>query len=254
MKKNQLKSLIKESLLEGGYSNYYPGGKTPGLSTDVLNKILLRIAQGKGTEESYEGDPDKGNKILDTANQDNVDKILRGEDPHISRMQELAGLKQEIKINKPGLPTEEEYMELFSNIYEDIDHADVNDILEKYVPEEIMDDHEIGQIEFFQYVPDDKKRILMDELQAYYNDEINSDGSDIEEIKINKPNPKLLTAINNYIKTWEDDEMLEDANLYFPTIPDITENDFIKFFENYMDDMSELSSIKKAWKNIQKIL
>lgn len=114
MKKSQLKTLIKEALLEGGYSNYYPGGKTPGLSSDVLNKILLRIAQGKRTEdEPYEGDPERGNKILDTADQENVDRILRGEEPkykddeeddnEVDRMQELAGLKKEIKIENPKL-------------------------------------------------------------------------------------------------------------------------------------------------------
>ncbi len=103
MKKTNLKGIIKEILLEGGYSNRYPGGKTPGLSTDVLNKILLRIAQGKGTEEEpYQGDPDKGNKILDTADQENVDRITRGEDPVYDRMQELAGIKTEITINKPN--------------------------------------------------------------------------------------------------------------------------------------------------------
>ena len=105
MKKSQLKKIIKESLLEGGYSNRYPGGKTPGLTTDVLNKILLRIAQGKGTEEEkYEGDPERGNKILDTADQENVDRILRGEEPQyneVSRMQELAGIK-EIYIDDKG--------------------------------------------------------------------------------------------------------------------------------------------------------
>ena len=74
-----LKEIIKESLIEGGYSKYYPGGKTPGLTTDVLNKILLKIAQGK--EEKYEGDPERGNKILDTTDQDNIDRIIRGEKP-----------------------------------------------------------------------------------------------------------------------------------------------------------------------------
>lgn len=105
MKKHQLKKIIKESLQENGYSRFYPGGKTPGLTTDVMNKILLRIAQGKGTEEEpYEGDPERGNKILDTADQENVDRILRGEEPQyeeVNRMQELAGLKKEIKINNP---------------------------------------------------------------------------------------------------------------------------------------------------------
>lgn len=74
------------------------------------------------------------------------------------------------------IPTEQEYMNLFSQIYEDIDHADVNYILEKYVPEEIMEDQEIGQIEFFQYVPKNLRRELMNELQKYYNEE-----NDLEE-------------------------------------------------------------------------
>jgi hypothetical protein len=99
MKKSKLKEIIKESLIEGGYSKYYPGGKTPGLTSDVLNKILTKIAQGK--EEKYEGDPERGNKILDTADQENIDRILRGDD-EVGRMQELAGLG-EIKVNNPIL-------------------------------------------------------------------------------------------------------------------------------------------------------
>lgn len=85
MKKNKLKQIIKESLLENGYSNYYPGKKTPGLTTDVLNKILLKIAQGP--KEKYEGNPENGNKILDTANQDDIDNILNGE--YTEGMEEL---------------------------------------------------------------------------------------------------------------------------------------------------------------------
>lgn len=103
MKKSKLKQLVKEILLETkGYSKYYPGGKTPGLTSKTLNQILLNIAK---SEEPYEGDPDKGNKVLDTANQDNVDRITRGEDPiyEVDRMQELAGIQSEIKVNNPKL-------------------------------------------------------------------------------------------------------------------------------------------------------
>lgn len=160
MKKSELKQLVKEILLETkGYSKYYPGGKTPGLTSKTLNQILLNIAK---SEEPYEGDPDKGNKILDTADQDNIDRITRGEEPiyEVDRMQELAGIKQE-------------------------------------------------------------------------------------------NNPNILSAINNYVKTWEDEDMLKDANSHFSTIPNITVDEFFKFFENYIDDMSELKYIKKAWKDIQ---
>jgi len=149
MKKSQLKTLIKEALLEGGYSNFYPGGKTPGLSSDVLNKILLRIAQGKRTEdEPYEGDPERGNKILDTADQENVDRILRGEEPEVDRMQELAGLKKEIKITNPSRiskykeacikefeklkeENEEFYNQLILDIQKSSTEKEINDIIFK---------------------------------------------------------------------------------------------------------------------------
>ena len=45
MKKNRLKEIIKEVLLEEkGYSKYIPGGKTDGLTQDTLEQILLNIA------------------------------------------------------------------------------------------------------------------------------------------------------------------------------------------------------------------
>lgn len=146
MKKSELKQLVKEILLETkGYSKYYPGGKTPGLTSKTLNQILLNIAK---SEEPYEGDPDKGNKILDTANQDNVDKILRGEDPHISRMQELAGVKNEVTVD--------------DSIYEDgpitiyqSGGEDVNYYEEDFYPEDSIseeEDEKIMKIEWIKFL------------------------------------------------------------------------------------------------------
>lgn len=77
MKKSQLVQLIREELR--GFSKYAPQGVTKGGTTDDFMQILTRIA--KGDKEKYQGDPDKGNKILDKANPENVERILRGEDP-----------------------------------------------------------------------------------------------------------------------------------------------------------------------------
>ncbi len=74
MKKSQLVKIIKEELQ--GYSKYL--GKTKGGTSDEFMQILTAIAKG---EDKYEGDPDKGNKILDKVNPDNVARISRGEDP-----------------------------------------------------------------------------------------------------------------------------------------------------------------------------
>lgn len=75
MKKSQLAELIREELR--GYSKYI--GKTKGGTSDEFMRILTKIAKGDGRK--YEGDPKKGNAILDKANPDNVDRITRGEDP-----------------------------------------------------------------------------------------------------------------------------------------------------------------------------
>jgi hypothetical protein len=74
MRKSQLVKIIKEELQ--GYSKYL--GKTKGGTSDEFMQILTKIAKG---EDKYEGDPHKGNKILDKANPENVAKILRGEKP-----------------------------------------------------------------------------------------------------------------------------------------------------------------------------
>ena len=75
MKRSQLVNIIKEELQ--GYSKYI--GKTKGGTPDEFMQILTKIA--KGEDEKYEGDPQRGNAILDKANPDNVDRITRGEDP-----------------------------------------------------------------------------------------------------------------------------------------------------------------------------
>ena len=75
MKRSELREIIREALQ--GYSKYT--GKTQGGTTDDFRNILTKIA--KGVDTPYEGDPVKGNAILDKANQDNVDRITRGEEP-----------------------------------------------------------------------------------------------------------------------------------------------------------------------------
>lgn len=76
MKKSQLIRLIQEELQ--GYSKYL--GKTKGGTSDEFMRILTKIAKGE-EKEKYQGDAERGNAILDKANQDNVDRIIRGEDP-----------------------------------------------------------------------------------------------------------------------------------------------------------------------------
>lgn len=104
MKKLHLINIIKEVLLEEkGYSRYVDGGTTPGLTKNTLDKILLRIAKG----EDLPGDSEeRGNKILDKADPENVARIIRGELPQyneeVDRMQELAGIQSEIRVNSPG--------------------------------------------------------------------------------------------------------------------------------------------------------
>lgn len=140
MKKLHLRNIIKEVLKEEvGYSKYAPGGTTPGLSKNVLDKILLRIAKG----EDLEGDSEeRGNKILDKADPENVARIIRGELPQYSeevdRMQELAGIQSEIKVNNPNKPN------LSIPLLMDINKLFGSDIWtegEKNIIEDIMGDY-----------------------------------------------------------------------------------------------------------------
>ena len=95
MKKSQLVELIREELQ--GYSKYL--GKTKGGTSDEFMQILTKIAKGTDQEE-YEGDPERGNAILDKANPDNVDRIIRGEDPIY---EEANGIESvEISYTFPG--------------------------------------------------------------------------------------------------------------------------------------------------------
>jgi hypothetical protein len=90
MKRSQLIQIIKEEIK--GYSKYAPGGVTKGGSTDDFRNILTRIAKEPAPYElpDFSGDLEKGrqaasvergNKILDKADPENVERILRGEKP-----------------------------------------------------------------------------------------------------------------------------------------------------------------------------
>jgi hypothetical protein len=75
MKRSELKQIVLEAMK--GYSKYAQGGETKGGTTDDFRNILTAIAKGRPEE----GDPVRGNKILDKADPDNVARITRGEKP-----------------------------------------------------------------------------------------------------------------------------------------------------------------------------
>jgi hypothetical protein len=72
MKRSQLQQIIREEFQ--GYSKYL--GKTKGGTSDEFNQILTKIAKG-----GPQGDAERGNKVLDRANPNNVARIIRGEKP-----------------------------------------------------------------------------------------------------------------------------------------------------------------------------
>ena len=130
MKKLHLRNIIKEVLKEEkGYSRYVDGGTTKGLTKDTLDKILLRIANGDAEVTEDEDQVARGNKVLDRADPENVARILRGEEPvyneEVDRMQELAGIQSEIKVNNP-LEIDEKILKIEDR---------VNNLLERWYDE-----------------------------------------------------------------------------------------------------------------------
>lgn len=168
MKKNRLVQIIKEIAQEKGYSRFVPGGTTNGLTQKTLEQILLNIARQGEDEETYEGDPDRGNKILDKANPENVARILRGEEPkynEVDRMQELAGIQSEIKVNKPRIfrykdfaveefkkikeEDGEENHEFYDDLITDIQNASTEDEINDIIFRDFfLDDDEQGMEDF----------------------------------------------------------------------------------------------------------
>lgn len=96
MKKSQLVQLIKEELK--GYSKYVPGSTTKGGTTDDFMKILTAIAKERPEEEEkYQGDPVRGNKILDRGNPniplDEVEGEVYSKDDAIAYIENNRGTK-----------------------------------------------------------------------------------------------------------------------------------------------------------------
>ncbi len=89
MSKIKLKAIVSEIIKE--MVDTHPVHKN-------INDKLMQIAKrGFDAEEreTYKGDADKGNKILDKANPDNVAAILRGEKP----IKEGEGEEKEYTVN-----------------------------------------------------------------------------------------------------------------------------------------------------------
>ena len=64
MKRSELKELVKDIVLAEveGHSQYYPGGKTPGLTTKVMNTILMNIAKSAKDIDNEKEDEDSNNE------------------------------------------------------------------------------------------------------------------------------------------------------------------------------------------------
>ena len=103
MKRSQLREIVLEAMA-GGYVKGRDGKLVPHydkFDSTKLSSILTQIVKGRPEE----GDPVRGNKILDKANPDNVARITRGEKPIYEGDKKLYS-KQEaadyIKNNPPA--------------------------------------------------------------------------------------------------------------------------------------------------------
>ena len=181
MKKSRIKQIIKEVLLEEkGYSKYIPGGETSGLDKKTLDNILLRIAKGERPSEE-EHSVARGNRILDKADPENVDRITRGEKPiyenEIERMQELAGLQQEIKVNNPmDIKTYEQFVNKFNQVFSNILGQEL-DLATIKVGLDYAEEGETIQIIF------EKVDMEEDKLQELFDSTFNQFGINCEIIK-----------------------------------------------------------------------
>ena len=89
MSRIKLKSIVSEIIKE--MVDTHP------IHQKINNKLMQIARRGfeSDDDEKYAGDADKGNKILDKANPDNVAAILRGEKP----MKEGEGEEKEYTVN-----------------------------------------------------------------------------------------------------------------------------------------------------------
>jgi hypothetical protein len=53
-----------------------------------------------------------------------------------------------------------------------------------------------------------------------------------------------------YAESWEDDDVLNDFDKTFGNQEKVAKSEFVSFFENYIDDMSETKSIQSAWRKL----
>lgn len=53
-----------------------------------------------------------------------------------------------------------------------------------------------------------------------------------------------------YAESWEEDFILDDFNKAFNNQEKVTKPEFVNFFEDYMDDMSEIKYIQAAWRKL----
>ena len=53
-----------------------------------------------------------------------------------------------------------------------------------------------------------------------------------------------------YAESWEDDDVLNDFNKTFNNQEKVTKPEFVNFFEDYIDDMSEIKYIQAAWRKL----
>jgi hypothetical protein len=101
MKKSQLRELVREAMAKGFALNPETGNLDPhddDFTSTKLSDLLLQIAKSRPKEkEKYQGDPVRGNKILDRGNPniplDEVDGQLYSKDDAIAYIENNRGAK-----------------------------------------------------------------------------------------------------------------------------------------------------------------
>ena len=108
---------------------------------------------------------------------------------------------------------------------------------------------------YFELDEEDLDEVDLDELLAEIKKEMAKEtmskkSKEVSEEYMNEAKVITKKEAREYAKSWEDDDVLSNFDATFNNQEKITRSEFMKFFEDHIDDMSDMNYVQGAWKKL----
>ena len=244
---------------------------------DYKTHDFTKEAKNDPNQSWYAAEEDDEDDDYRSDNDDDYDDSRDVDDDEYGDMAESVDKAKDILRNKLKSLSPLEYESFIEDYIEDVDDANEaenwinslsNEEAVKYssmlkegydehikaLKKDMKDDKKSGKMKMSELKAKIKEMVLAEMESNNMEDAPENEVDFLAEIEgmLSEEDGETISKeeAKEYAESWEDDDILNDFNKTFNNQEKVTKPEFVNFFEDYIDDMSEIKYIQAAWRKL----